>query len=49
MRDPTDHPTALVHLSRGQGMMLRGLDPEADAGVGGTSESCHAQRMKVAG
>lgn len=48
MRDPTDHPTALVHLSRGQGMMLRGFDPEADAGVGGSSESRHAQRMKAA-
>jgi hypothetical protein len=31
MRDPTDHPTVLAHLSRGQGMMLRGIDPEADA------------------
>jgi ectoine hydroxylase-related dioxygenase (phytanoyl-CoA dioxygenase family) len=31
MRDPTDHPTVLTHLSRGQGMMLRGIDPEADA------------------
>ncbi|MSS70462.1 MAG: phytanoyl-CoA dioxygenase family protein [Candidatus Latescibacteria bacterium] len=34
MRDPTDHPLKLVHLSRGQGMMLRGVDPEADAGTG---------------
>ncbi|MEO0248587.1 MAG: phytanoyl-CoA dioxygenase family protein [candidate division WOR-3 bacterium] len=32
MRDPTDHPTLITHLSRGQGMMLRGIDPEADAG-----------------
>ncbi len=32
MRDPTDHPTVLTHLSRGQGIMLRGIDPEADAG-----------------
>ncbi len=32
MRDPTDHPTVLTHLSRGQGLMLRGIDPEADAG-----------------
>ena len=31
MRDPTDHPTVATHLSRGQGMMLRGIDPEADA------------------
>lgn len=28
MRDPTDHPTAAVHDSRGQGMMLTGLNPE---------------------
>jgi ectoine hydroxylase-related dioxygenase (phytanoyl-CoA dioxygenase family) len=34
MRDPTDHPTVLTHLSRGQGLMLRGIDPEADAGPG---------------
>lgn len=31
MRDPTDRPTVLTHLSRGQGMMLRGVDPTADA------------------
>jgi ectoine hydroxylase-related dioxygenase (phytanoyl-CoA dioxygenase family) len=31
MRDPTDHPLILTHLSRGQGMLLRGVDPEADA------------------
>jgi ectoine hydroxylase-related dioxygenase (phytanoyl-CoA dioxygenase family) len=31
MRDPTDHPLKQTHLSRGQGMMLRGIDPEADA------------------
>jgi ectoine hydroxylase-related dioxygenase (phytanoyl-CoA dioxygenase family) len=48
MRDPTDHPTVLTHLSRGQGMMLRGIDPEADAGVGGSSESRFAQRIKAA-
>src|SRR5688572_27481270 len=29
MRDPTDHPQFLTHISRGQGMMLRGIDPEA--------------------
>lgn len=29
MRDPTDKPTQMVHLSRGQGMMLRGIDPVA--------------------
>jgi ectoine hydroxylase-related dioxygenase (phytanoyl-CoA dioxygenase family) len=27
MRDPTDLPTKKVHESRGQGMMLRGIDP----------------------
>jgi ectoine hydroxylase-related dioxygenase (phytanoyl-CoA dioxygenase family) len=32
MRDPTDRPTTNVHLSRGQGMMLRGIDPTASAG-----------------
>jgi len=29
MRDPEDPPTAKVHESRGQGMMLRGVDPIA--------------------
>jgi len=29
MRDPSDLPTEQVHLSRGQGMMLRGIDPFA--------------------
>jgi phytanoyl-CoA hydroxylase len=29
MRDPTDLPTKQVHESRGQGMMLRGIDPLA--------------------
>lgn len=33
MRDPVDLPTEQVHLSRGQGMMLRGVDPLARAGV----------------
>lgn len=27
MRDPTDPPSFKTHLSRGQGMMLRGIDP----------------------
>lgn len=27
MRDPSDPPTTKVHLSLGQGMMLRGIDP----------------------
>jgi phytanoyl-CoA hydroxylase len=31
MRDPTDYPLVQTHLSRGQGMMLRGIDPAADA------------------
>jgi ectoine hydroxylase-related dioxygenase (phytanoyl-CoA dioxygenase family) len=39
MRDPTDHPTVLTHLSRGQGLMLRGIDPEADAGPRADSQS----------
>lgn len=30
MRDPTDHPTVKTHESRGQGMMLRGIDPDPD-------------------
>jgi phytanoyl-CoA hydroxylase len=29
VRDPEDKPTAEVHLSRAQGMMLRGIDPTA--------------------
>jgi hypothetical protein len=29
MRDPLDPPTLKTHLSRGQGMMLRGIDPGA--------------------
>jgi hypothetical protein len=32
MRDPADRPTTNVHRSRGQGMMLRGIDPTASAG-----------------
>lgn len=28
-RDPEDRPTKAVHLSRGQGVMLRGIDPRA--------------------
>ena len=32
MRDPEDQPTIVTHLSRGQGMMLRGVDPTASAG-----------------
>ena len=33
MRDPEDPPTIVTHLSRGQGMMLRGVDPTASAGA----------------
>jgi hypothetical protein len=29
MRDPEDPPTIKTHESRGQGMMLRGVDPLA--------------------
>ena len=29
MRDPADPPTIVTHESRGQGMMLRGIDPDA--------------------
>lgn len=29
LRDPEDRPTVDTHLSRGQGMMLRGVDPRA--------------------
>ncbi|MDE2125636.1 MAG: phytanoyl-CoA dioxygenase family protein [Armatimonadetes bacterium] len=31
MRDPSDPPTVETHVSRGQGMMLRGIDPLAKA------------------
>ena len=30
MRDPEDTPTIKTHESRGQGMILRGIDPLAD-------------------
>jgi phytanoyl-CoA hydroxylase len=30
MRDPEDSPTEKTHESRGQGMMLRGIDPNAE-------------------
>ena len=32
MRDPEDLPTVETHLSKGQGMMLRGIDPTAAKG-----------------
>jgi ectoine hydroxylase-related dioxygenase (phytanoyl-CoA dioxygenase family) len=34
MRDPEDLPLVDTHISRGQGMMLRGVDPLANAGPG---------------
>ena len=34
MRDPADLPTAEVHISRGQGLILRGIDPLANAQPG---------------
>jgi phytanoyl-CoA hydroxylase len=48
MRDPTDHPLHLTHLSRGQGMMLRGIDPEADADIHVPSESRYAKQVREA-
>ncbi|MGC8785211.1 MAG: phytanoyl-CoA dioxygenase family protein [Armatimonadota bacterium] len=47
MRDPTDHPTVLTHLSRGQGLMLRGFDPEADAGPGTDSVSRYIRSQQA--
>ncbi len=50
MRAPTDFPTQAVHLSRGQGLMLRGIDPTADADPDTSSrsrylsQSSHANR-----
>lgn len=32
MRDPEDLPTVETHLSKGQGMMLRGINPIAGKG-----------------
>jgi phytanoyl-CoA hydroxylase len=45
MRDPTDRPTVATHLSRGQGMMLRGIDPEADAEPGVDSASRYLRML----
>lgn len=39
MRDPIDQPTKITHLSRGQGMMLRGIDPTADSSTSVESPS----------
>jgi phytanoyl-CoA hydroxylase len=49
MRDPTDHPSVLHHLSRGQAMMLRGVDPEADADPSVASESRWARERGAEG
>ena len=38
MRDPLDPPSILTHLSRGQGMMLRGVDPSAGKATPAGSE-----------
>ncbi|MDP6053822.1 MAG: phytanoyl-CoA dioxygenase family protein [Candidatus Latescibacteria bacterium] len=46
MRDPSDRPLGLQHLSRGQGMMLRGIDPEADSDAHVTSESRYLSQLK---
>ena len=42
MRDPEDFPVTQVHLSAGQGMMLRGIDPTADRGTSVDSRSRYA-------
>ena len=39
MRDPTDMPVEQTHLSRGQGVMLRGVDPLANASPAPESEN----------
>ena len=44
MRDPEDLPIVETHLSRGQGAMLRGVDPLANHGPGVDS----ARRLEVA-
>lgn len=45
MRDPTDYPTVPTHLSRGQGMMLRGFDPGADAAPSTDSPSRYLRSL----
>ena len=45
LRDPTDHPLGLHHLSRVQGMLLRGINPEANAASGVPPESRFECRM----
>ena len=46
MRDPADRPLGLQHLSRGQGMMLRGIDPGADADAHVASESRYLSQLR---
>ena len=46
MRDPSDKPMGLQHLSRGQGMMLRGIEPEADADSHVASESRYLSQLR---
>lgn len=48
MRDPSDRPLGHQHLSRGQGMMLRGIDPEADADAHVESESRYLSQLERA-
>ena len=46
MRDPSDKPMGLQHLSRGQGMMLRGIEPEADADSHVASKSRYLSQLR---
>ncbi|HTL29917.1 MAG TPA: phytanoyl-CoA dioxygenase family protein [Tepidisphaeraceae bacterium] len=48
MRDPLDPPTAAVHLSRGQGMMLAGVDPSCGAATA-IQENSQQSAMGMAG
>lgn len=48
VRDPEDRPTEITHLSRGQGAMLHGIDPGADADVGVDSRSRYLTQFKEA-
>jgi hypothetical protein len=45
MRDPTDPPTIRTHESRGQGMMLRGIDPLCAARPAWEAEAPKGQTM----
>ena len=47
MREPTDRPAEITHLSRGQGMMLRGIDPTADADSSVRSRSRHLTNARA--